>query len=348
MATKNEQTPYTQDANRNPIPSENGRSSQPMSPTGQGAWAQGSQGYAGLHSHRQEREGQGSYYRAAVSRMSQGGYGPQGGYGYEGRGYEEGRSYGGSGTTGEPYGTQGDSSRRDYSTGYGRDTGYGRGREGWQDRESWQGNRENEESWRGREQRRDWGGMQGREEMGFGVGRGERTQGSATGWEDRSLRERFMNRRWEKEPLTARDVMTRNVRSVQPHTSLRDAAQLMKDENCGIVPVVDESMRLLGVLTDRDMVIRAFREDKVPSQVRVQEVMSDEVEALTEDERLTDVIELMGRKQIRRVPVVDRNDRLLGIISMSDVANRADYDEQLQQALERISSRRSFWSRFFT
>ena len=74
--------------------------------------------------------------------------------------------------------------------------------------------------------------------------------------------------------------------------------------------------------------------------------MTDDVSAVTEDEPLTSVLDLMGRKQIRRVPVVDRNDRLLGIISMADIAHRADYDEDLQDAFERISSRRSFWSLF--
>ena len=81
-------------------------------------------------------------------------------------------------------------------------------------------------------------------------------------------------------------------------------------------------------------------------QLRVEDVMTDDVSAVTEDEPLTSVLDLMGRKQIRRVPVVDRDDRLLGIISMADIANRADYDEDLQDAFERISSRRSFWSVF--
>jgi CBS domain-containing protein len=153
--------------------------------------------------------------------------------------------------------------------------------------------------------------------------------------------------RWQREPLAARDIMTRNVKGVMRDTTLREAAQVMKDENCGIVPVVDQNMRLLGVLTDRDIVMRTLRDDRPLGQVRVSEVMTDEVECVTADERLTDVIDLMGHRQIRRVPVVDREDRLVGIISMGDIATRADYDEDLQDSLERISSRRSFWSRIF-
>ncbi len=154
-------------------------------------------------------------------------------------------------------------------------------------------------------------------------------------------------RRWQREPLTAREVMTRNPRSVRRDGTLREAAAIMKEENCGIVPVVDAASRLVGVLTDRDVVIRAFAADKSPEQCRVADVMTEDVECVTPDETVHDVVEMMGKKQIRRVPVVDRDDKLLGIIALGDIATRADYDDQLQEALERISSRRSFWSRIF-
>ncbi|HZJ54091.1 MAG TPA: CBS domain-containing protein, partial [Myxococcaceae bacterium] len=149
---------------------------------------------------------------------------------------------------------------------------------------------------------------------------------------------------WQREPLAARDVMTRNPKTVTRQSSIREAAVIMREENCGVVPVVDISGRLEGILTDRDIVVRGLVEES--TQRRVEEVMTDDVSAVTEDEPLTSVLDLMGRKQIRRVPVVHRDDRLLGIISMADIANRADYDEDLQDAFERISSRRSFWSLF--
>ncbi len=169
-------------------------------------------------------------------------------------------------------------------------------------------------------------------------------------WEDRFRSEdegrRDASRRswWQKEPLAARDVMTRNVKTLTREDSVQRAAELMRDENCGIVPVVDGEGRLLGVLTDRDIVVRALAQQNTAA--RVADVMTDEISAVTEDEPLTTVLDLMGRKQVRRVPVVDRDDRLLGIIAMADIANRADYDEDLQQVFERISSRRSFWSLF--
>jgi CBS domain-containing protein len=131
---------------------------------------------------------------------------------------------------------------------------------------------------------------------------------------------------------------------VTRQTSIREAAVVMRDENCGVVPVVDAAGRLEGILTDRDIVVRGLIDESTLR--RIEDVMTDDVSAVTEDEPLTSVLDLMGKRQIRRVPVVDRNDRLLGIISMADIANRADYDEDLQDAFERISSRRSFWSLF--
>ncbi len=152
-------------------------------------------------------------------------------------------------------------------------------------------------------------------------------------------------RRWQREPLTAREVMTRNVRTARLDSPVREVAHIMKDEDCGVVPIVNEHGSLVGIVTDRDLVVRGFAGGKTPDQLRVSDVMTDDVEAVTPDENIHDVIALMGRKQIRRIPVVERDDRVVGIISMGDIANRADYDEELQEALDRVSSKRSFWSR---
>jgi CBS domain-containing protein len=183
----------------------------------------------------------------------------------------------------------------------------------------------------------DPGRREGRSSMGRGGG-----EGYIEGYREAGSPRRS---RWQREPLTAQEIMTRNPRTVRRESPLRDAAQIMKDENVGIVPVVDEGQRLVGVLTDRDVVVRAFVEERQPASFRVADVMTDDVEAVTPEESIHEIIELMGRKQIRRVPVVDREDRLLGIIAMADIANRAAQDEELQEALERISSRRSFWHR---
>lgn len=152
-------------------------------------------------------------------------------------------------------------------------------------------------------------------------------------------------RRWQREPLTAREIMTRSIKTVRRDSSLREVAQLMKDEDCGVVPIVDDKGILVGLVTDRDLVIRAFTGGKTPDQLRAGDVMTDDVECVHPEESIHSVIEMMGKRQIRRVPVVERDDRVVGIISMGDIANRADYDEELQEALDRVSSKRSFWSR---
>ena len=154
-------------------------------------------------------------------------------------------------------------------------------------------------------------------------------------------------RRWRREPVLARDIMTGNPNAVRPEASLREVARIMREENTGIVPVCDAGGALLGVVTDRDIVMRTLANDTSPDQATAGDVMTDDVEAVTPDEELRDVVHLMGERQVRRIPVVERGDRLVGIISMADVATRADFDEDLQDALEDISARRSFWSRLF-
>lgn len=155
--------------------------------------------------------------------------------------------------------------------------------------------------------------------------------------------------RWEREPMMAREIMTTNVKSVMRTSSLQEIAQIMKSENCGIIPVVDESRRLVGVVTDRDIIVRGLAGERgATERMKAEDVMTSDVEAVTPDESVVDVIQLMGEKQVRRIPVVDQDDQLLGIISVGDLANRADYDVQLQDALEKISARRSFWNRLLS
>ena len=195
------------------------------------------------------------------------------------------------------------------------------------------------ESYRGQ----DW--QQGNERQGGHAGRTMALAAAGLGAAGVGLG--LMRRgRWAKEPLCANDVMSRGVKTVLPEHTLREVARLMREENVGIVPVTDARGRLLGVVTDRDLVVRAVSEDQLPSQVRVSDIMSsDDLEVATPDDALSSIIELMGRKQVRRIPVVERDNRLVGIIAMADIATRAEFDEELQSALERISSRRSFWAR---
>jgi len=152
---------------------------------------------------------------------------------------------------------------------------------------------------------------------------------------------------WQKESLVASDVMTTRPRTVTPDARLRDIADIMRTEDVGAVPVVHGDGRLWGMITDRDIVIRALAGDKSIDSCTAKDVATTDLDVATPDDSLSRIIELMGRERIRRVPVVDANDRLVGIVSLGDVAQHADHHEDLQHALRRISARRSFWSRIW-
>ena len=132
------------------------------------------------------------------------------------------------------------------------------------------------------------------------------------------------------------EVMTRKVRVIDPEMSLRDAARLMADLDAGVLPVGDND-RLVGVLTDRDIAIRAVAAGKSPD-AKVSEAMSNEVKYCYEDEDVDHVARNMGDLQVRRLPVMNREKRLVGIVTLGDIAcaNKAD-SECVGEALGSIS-----------
>jgi CBS domain-containing protein len=161
--------------------------------------------------------------------------------------------------------------------------------------------------------------------------------------------------------------MTRDVTVATRDTTLQEVAAMMRDEDTGVIPVVDRegasddsgadaqkankrarsNGRLIGLITDRDIVIRALSEDKDARTTRVEEVMTTDVHTAQPNDRVIEVIRKMGDKQVRRIPVVDENNNLRGIISMADVALETEEDRELADALEEISSGSSFWSKIF-
>lgn len=114
-------------------------------------------------------------------------------------------------------------------------------------------------------------------------------------------------------------LMTRKVHTVGMDDSLLAAATIMREDDVGVVPVV-EGRRVIGMLTDRDICLAAARSDRRLSQIRVRRVMSRAVSACLPDEPIADVAERMRRGQIRRMPVTDEDRRLLGILSLNDIA----------------------------
>ena len=117
--------------------------------------------------------------------------------------------------------------------------------------------------------------------------------------------------------MKIRDVMTKDAMLCNPNDPIRKAAQLMKECDCGIVPVTDGD-RLVGMLTDRDIAVRCIAEGK-GADCKVGEAMTREVKYCFEDEDIGHVAENMGEIQVRRLPVMDRNKRLVGIVSLADL-----------------------------
>jgi CBS domain-containing protein len=131
------------------------------------------------------------------------------------------------------------------------------------------------------------------------------------------------------------DIMTRDVSVISPDDNVQHAAQLMGDQDVGSLPVCN-GKRLVGMLTDRDITIRAVASGKAPADIKVSDVMSDQVLWCFEDQTAGEVLQQMGDQQIRRIPVISRNMELVGVVSLGDLATRER--ASTDSALEDISS----------
>jgi CBS domain-containing protein len=136
---------------------------------------------------------------------------------------------------------------------------------------------------------------------------------------------------------TCRDVMTRNPVSCPSNTSAQDAAKIMKSEDVGSVPVVDDSKRLVGIVTDRDLALNVVAEGRDTRGTKVQEVMTRNPITCRPDDDLDRTLSLMAEHQIRRIPVVDENQHIVGIIAQADVALRANNERKTAEVVEEIS-----------
>jgi CBS domain-containing protein len=120
--------------------------------------------------------------------------------------------------------------------------------------------------------------------------------------------------------MKIRDVMTRIAQLTSPDDTLRHAAQMMKECDCGVLPVA-EGDRLVGMITDRDIAVRGIADGKGPD-AKVRDVMTDEVMYCFDDDGIQQVCQNMAEIQVRRLPVVSRDKRLVGIVSLSDLAKK--------------------------
>ena len=132
-----------------------------------------------------------------------------------------------------------------------------------------------------------------------------------------------------------REVMTANPSSVEPATPVAQVAQLMQQENVGSVPIV-EGGKLVGTITDRDITIRIVAEGKDPQSTTVGEVASRDLVTVDPQQNLDEALRLMAQHQVRRLPVVEEDGRLVGIVAQADVATEAS-PEQAGQTVEQIS-----------
>ena len=131
------------------------------------------------------------------------------------------------------------------------------------------------------------------------------------------------------------EIMTRQAEVIHPTATIKEAAEKMKSLDVGPLPVSDGT-RLLGVVTDRDITIRATAAGHGPD-TKVQDVMTPEVEFVYEDQDTDDAAKLMAEKQIRRLVVLTRDKRLAGIVSLADLAVDTKEDKLMGQTLESIS-----------
>jgi CBS domain-containing protein len=132
-----------------------------------------------------------------------------------------------------------------------------------------------------------------------------------------------------------RDAMTSNPRNVEPDTSVVDAAKLMKSEDVGSLPVLDGD-RLVGMVTDRDIAIRVVAEGNDPRTVTVAEIASRDLVTIDPQQNLDEALRLMAQHQVRRLPVVEEDGRLVGILAQADVAQEGR-DAKTGQMVEEIS-----------
>ena len=137
--------------------------------------------------------------------------------------------------------------------------------------------------------------------------------------------------------MDIKDIMSRNVEVVSAGASLRDAARKMKELDVGLIPVCDGD-RLKGVLTDRDITIRATADGRDPAKTMVSEIMSTDLAYGREDQEVGEAVSVMEARQIRRLPIVNQDKRLIGIISLADIAVHVGDRDLSGETLEEISA----------
>jgi CBS domain-containing protein len=137
--------------------------------------------------------------------------------------------------------------------------------------------------------------------------------------------------------MTVNEVMTCRVQTIPADATLAEAARKMKDRNVGMLPVLEADV-LCGILTDRDIVIRAVSERRKPGLATVREAMTRDVIACYADQDITEAADLMELNLVHRIPVLDRAEQLVGIVSLSDIAAKAKQEGLSGHILRQVSA----------
>lgn len=135
---------------------------------------------------------------------------------------------------------------------------------------------------------------------------------------------------------TLKEVMTRPVRTAEPDTTLGEIAELMREEDTGAIPIC-ENEKLVGIITDRDIVMRTLAQDIDPSTIHARDIMTSPVVTCYDDEDIEIAAEVMEDKQIRRLVVIDRDEQLVGMVSIGNLAARGGDIPLVGQIIEKVT-----------
>jgi CBS domain-containing protein len=133
-----------------------------------------------------------------------------------------------------------------------------------------------------------------------------------------------------------RELMTESPRTVPPDASAVDAAKVMQNEDAGVVPIVEDDGRLVGVVTDRDIALRVVAEGREPDSTKVAEIASQNLATVDPQQDIDEALRLMAEHQVRRLPVVEEDGKLVGILAQADVARHLDAS-RTGEVVEQIS-----------
>jgi len=137
--------------------------------------------------------------------------------------------------------------------------------------------------------------------------------------------------------MQVKDIMTPNAQCVRPDDSLQDAARRMRDLDVGPLPVCGDNDRLAGIITDRDIAVRAVAEGKDPKTTKVREAMSEKIIYCFEDQAIEEAARMMQERQVRRLVVLNREKRLVGIVSLGDLATETGDRQKSGEVLQDVS-----------